>query len=306
MVTLYLGFHAAPDGPAPEDRKDGEIADGAGELGFFPPYSWWPLWCALTLAVCVFGVALRAWWLFIIGGVLGALALQRLDLRVLPRRARPLSRLAAAPDGATREVATSRRYRPGSGPAGYAVKRSLHDSSTGSLRMSKIVSARPARAAVSRAVAGALPWASQPRSERQRRRRTVPGRALRRAAEAADAGGPRRSKLTTNVKNRHGRAGRHGGRGQRHDGTLEHGRGVLARGQALPGARSPRTRRLDGHGPARARARPTRVTHRRRGGDGEQVTPHLPRSTPRTSPSTSRPTRRSRRCRARPSASACR
>ena len=36
--------------PRPEDRKDGEIADGAGELGFFPPYSWWPLWCALTLA----------------------------------------------------------------------------------------------------------------------------------------------------------------------------------------------------------------------------------------------------------------
>ena len=47
MVTLYLGFHAARMDPRPEDRKDGEIADGAGELGFFPPYSWWPLWCAL-------------------------------------------------------------------------------------------------------------------------------------------------------------------------------------------------------------------------------------------------------------------
>ena len=46
MVTLYLGFHAAKMDPRPEDRKDGEIADGAGELGFFPPYSWWPLWCA--------------------------------------------------------------------------------------------------------------------------------------------------------------------------------------------------------------------------------------------------------------------
>ena len=39
--------------PRPEDRKDGEIADGAGELGFFPPYSWWPLWCGLALAVIV-------------------------------------------------------------------------------------------------------------------------------------------------------------------------------------------------------------------------------------------------------------
>ena len=57
MVTLYLGFHAKKMDPRPEDRKDAEIADGAGELGFFPPYSWWPLWCALTLAVMVFGLA---------------------------------------------------------------------------------------------------------------------------------------------------------------------------------------------------------------------------------------------------------
>ena len=75
MVTVYLGLHANRMDPRPEDRKDGEIADGAGELGFFPPYSWWPLWCALTIGVCVFGIAAGAWWLFIIGCVLGALAL---------------------------------------------------------------------------------------------------------------------------------------------------------------------------------------------------------------------------------------
>ena len=46
LITFYLGFHAGRMEPRPEDRKDGEIADGAGELGFFPPYSWWPLWCA--------------------------------------------------------------------------------------------------------------------------------------------------------------------------------------------------------------------------------------------------------------------
>jgi hypothetical protein len=75
MVTMYLGFHAAKMDPRPEDRKDGEIADGAGELGFFPPYSWWPFWAAATLAVMVFGIAAGAWWLFIIGGALGVLAL---------------------------------------------------------------------------------------------------------------------------------------------------------------------------------------------------------------------------------------
>ncbi|QBX54105.1 cytochrome c oxidase subunit 4 [Nocardioides seonyuensis] len=75
MVTLYLGFHARKMDPRPEDLQEGEIADGAGELGFFPPYSWWPLWCALTLAVMVYGVAFLAWWLVIIGGALGSLAL---------------------------------------------------------------------------------------------------------------------------------------------------------------------------------------------------------------------------------------
>ena len=75
MVTLYLGFHASKMEPRPEDRKDGDIADGAGELGFFPPYTWWPLWCASSLGVIVYAVAIGAWWLVIIGFGLGALAL---------------------------------------------------------------------------------------------------------------------------------------------------------------------------------------------------------------------------------------
>jgi hypothetical protein len=74
LVTFYLGFHASKMEPRPEDRLTAEIADGAGELGFFPPYSWWPLWCALTLAVMVLGVVF-GWWLFIIGVGLGSIAL---------------------------------------------------------------------------------------------------------------------------------------------------------------------------------------------------------------------------------------
>ncbi len=75
LVAFYLGFHARKMEPRPEDRKDGEIAEGAGELGFFPPYSWWPLWCALCLSAMTLGVGLHQWWLLIIGGVLGAIAL---------------------------------------------------------------------------------------------------------------------------------------------------------------------------------------------------------------------------------------
>jgi hypothetical protein len=66
VVTFYLGFHAARMEPRPEDRHDAEIADGAGELGFFPPHSWWPLWCAASLGLGVYGIAIGAWWLFII------------------------------------------------------------------------------------------------------------------------------------------------------------------------------------------------------------------------------------------------
>ena len=75
LITFYLGFHSRRIPARPEDRKDAEVSDGAGELGFFPPYSWWPLWCAITLAVIVLAMALQLFWLAIIGGIFGAAAL---------------------------------------------------------------------------------------------------------------------------------------------------------------------------------------------------------------------------------------
>jgi len=75
MVTLYLGFHANRMDPRPEDRTDGEIADGAGELGFFPPYSWWPFWCACTLSTIVLALAMTQWWMAVLGAALGVMAL---------------------------------------------------------------------------------------------------------------------------------------------------------------------------------------------------------------------------------------
>lgn len=73
LLGFYLGVVARQIPGRPEDRSDGEIADGAGELGFFPPYSWWPLFTAAALAVVVLGVVI-GWWLFIIGaGILGVM-----------------------------------------------------------------------------------------------------------------------------------------------------------------------------------------------------------------------------------------
>jgi peptidoglycan/LPS O-acetylase OafA/YrhL len=74
MCTLYLGFHAKRMDPRPEDRLDAEISDGAGELGFFPPYSWWPLWCGCAVGVIAFAGAVQAWWLVAIGAALLLLA----------------------------------------------------------------------------------------------------------------------------------------------------------------------------------------------------------------------------------------
>ena len=74
LVTFYLGVTSRRMDARPEDRKEAEIAEGAGELGFFPPYSWWPLWCALTLSVVVLGVVF-GWWLFIAGCGLGIITL---------------------------------------------------------------------------------------------------------------------------------------------------------------------------------------------------------------------------------------
>jgi Cytochrome c oxidase subunit IV len=74
LLAFFLGVVAKQIPERPEDRKEAEIADGAGELGFFPPFSWWPLFCGMALAVCVLGVVF-GWWLFIIGVGVGSFTL---------------------------------------------------------------------------------------------------------------------------------------------------------------------------------------------------------------------------------------
>ena len=74
LVGFYTLFTARRIDPRPEDSKDGEIADGAGELGFFSPHSWWPLPLALSTAVIGLGLVF-GWWLVAVGVGLLALAL---------------------------------------------------------------------------------------------------------------------------------------------------------------------------------------------------------------------------------------
>jgi cytochrome c oxidase subunit IV len=63
FYTLFTGRRLPR---RPEDNPQGEIAEGTGELGFFSPHSWWPLFTGLACAVAAIGAAI-GWWLFLIG-----------------------------------------------------------------------------------------------------------------------------------------------------------------------------------------------------------------------------------------------
>lgn len=74
MIAGYLGLIARRLDPRPEDQKTGEIAEGAGELGFFPPQSKWPLFVALTFTLVCLGPVF-GWWLTLLGFGFGAISL---------------------------------------------------------------------------------------------------------------------------------------------------------------------------------------------------------------------------------------
>ncbi|GAA1538131.1 cytochrome c oxidase subunit 4 [Dactylosporangium maewongense] len=53
--------------PRPEDRPEAEIHEGAGDLGFFSPGSYWPVGIALSAATASIGLAFDQWWLVAVG-----------------------------------------------------------------------------------------------------------------------------------------------------------------------------------------------------------------------------------------------
>ena len=66
MVGFYVWFTQKRIGQTlPEDNTSAEIADGAGELGFYSPHSWWSL--PVALSACAMGLGLViGWWLTLI------------------------------------------------------------------------------------------------------------------------------------------------------------------------------------------------------------------------------------------------
>ena len=69
LTGFYLLFTGRRLPVRPEDDEQGEISQGTGEIGFFSPHSWWPLWVALAAATVAVGTAV-GWWLVLIGVML--------------------------------------------------------------------------------------------------------------------------------------------------------------------------------------------------------------------------------------------
>lgn len=74
VAGSFFWFVSRRIDPRPEDRPDADIAEGAGELGFFSPGSYWPFGLALAATVAGAGLAFMQIWLLFVGviAILGA------------------------------------------------------------------------------------------------------------------------------------------------------------------------------------------------------------------------------------------
>ncbi|MBB3603467.1 fatty acid desaturase [Mycolicibacterium sp. BK556] len=69
LTGTFFRFVARRLDTRPEDYEDAEISDGAGELGFYAPHSWWPILIALSFSTAAVGAALWLPWLIAAGVV---------------------------------------------------------------------------------------------------------------------------------------------------------------------------------------------------------------------------------------------
>ena len=65
-LAFYLGrVFSAQGGDLPEDRLDSDIDDGDPEMGFYSPWSWWPVILAGSASLMLLGFAVGTWITFI-------------------------------------------------------------------------------------------------------------------------------------------------------------------------------------------------------------------------------------------------
>lgn len=69
LCGSYFYFISRRIDERPEDRADAEISEGAGELGFFSPGSYWPFGVALAAMIMGLGLAFWYYWLIALGAL---------------------------------------------------------------------------------------------------------------------------------------------------------------------------------------------------------------------------------------------
>ena len=67
IVGTYFRFVARRLDTRPEDFDDAEVSDGAGDLGFFSPGSFWPIVLAGAASITALGFAFFQPWLIAVG-----------------------------------------------------------------------------------------------------------------------------------------------------------------------------------------------------------------------------------------------
>lgn len=72
LIGSYFQFVSRRIEPRPEDNPDAEISDGAGEMGFFSPGSYWPIGAAAAVAFGGLAIAFFHIWMIVLA-VIGVL-----------------------------------------------------------------------------------------------------------------------------------------------------------------------------------------------------------------------------------------
>jgi hypothetical protein len=79
ILTAFIAFylsrvHRAQGGELPADTASANIDDDDPELGFFSPFSWWPIVLAASIGLVFLGLA-AGFWISIIGTCVAVIAL---------------------------------------------------------------------------------------------------------------------------------------------------------------------------------------------------------------------------------------
>ena len=70
ITGTYFRFVARRIPERPEDDTEADVSDGAGELGFFSPGSYWPFGIAVSAAIGALSLAFFQVWMIVIALVL--------------------------------------------------------------------------------------------------------------------------------------------------------------------------------------------------------------------------------------------